>query len=62
MSTRIGPTTEQALAGAVAGHHMAGMRPSPEAIAITRRFVAGTLTRDEALAEIRAAVRERTDR
>lgn len=60
MSTRIRPTTDQALAGAVAGHRMAGMEPSPEAVEITRRFADGLLTRDQALAEIRAAVRERT--
>lgn len=62
MSTRISPTTEQALAGAVAGHRMAGMEPSPEAVEIARRFADGALTRDQALAGIRAAVRERSAR
>lgn len=28
MSTRIGSTTDQALAGATAGHRMAGMEPT----------------------------------
>lgn len=60
LSTRIRPTTDQALAGAVAGHRMAGMEPSPEASDITRRFAEGLLTRDQALAGILAAVRERT--
>lgn len=41
MSTRIGPTTDQALSGATAGHRMAGMEPSPEAVEITRRFADG---------------------
>lgn len=62
MSTRIGPTTEQALAGATAGHRMAGMEPSPEASDITRRFADGQLTREEGLAEIRESVRARTSR
>lgn len=62
MSSRIGPTTEQALAGATAGHRMAGMEPSPEVSDITRRFAAGQLTREEALAEIRESVRARTSR
>lgn len=61
MSTRIRPTTEQALAGATAGHRMADMEPSAEAAAITRQFADGILTRDEALAEIRAAARKRVD-
>lgn len=60
LSTRIRPTTDQALAGATAGHFMAGMEPSPEAADITRRFADGLLSRDEALTAIRAAVRERT--
>ncbi|WP_271799202.1 antitoxin VbhA family protein [Dietzia maris] len=60
MATRIRPTTDQALAGAAAGHRMAGMEPSPEALEITRRFADGLLSRDRALAEIRAAVRDRT--
>lgn len=60
MSTRIRPTTEQALAGAVAGHRMAGMEPSSEAMEITRRFADGLLSREQALSQIRTAVRERT--
>jgi len=36
------------------------MEPSAEAVEITRRFADGLLTRDQALSEIRAAVRERT--
>lgn len=59
MSTRIGPTTEQALAGAVAGHRMAGMEPSSEAVEITRRFADGHISRDQALAEIRGAAYHR---
>ena len=39
---------------------MAGMEPSPEAADITRRFADGLLSRDEALAAICAAVRQRT--
>lgn len=62
VSTRIGPTTDQALAGARSGHRMAGMEPSPEAVEITRRFANGQLTREQALAEIRTAARERTAR
>lgn len=61
MSTRIRPTTEQALAGATAGHRMAGMETSPEAAEITRQFADGQLSRAEALAEIRAAARKRTN-
>lgn len=62
MSTRIGPTTEQALAGALAGHRMAGMEPSPDAVEISRQFADGKLTREQALAKIRNAVLERTAR
>ena len=61
MSTRIRPTTDHALAGATAGHRMAGMEPSPEAAEITRLFADGTLSRDEALAKIRAAAHSRTN-
>lgn len=39
---------------------MAGMEPSPAATDITRHFADGLLSRDEALAAIRAAVHRRT--
>ena len=44
MSARIRPTTEQALAGATAGHRMAGMEPTDADIEIARRQLSGELT------------------
>lgn len=55
MSARIGPTTEQALAGATAGHRMAGMEPTDADIEIARRQLSGELTADEAVREAIAA-------
>ncbi len=55
MSARIRPTTEQALAGATAGHRMAGMEPTDADIEIARRQLSGELTADEAVREAIAA-------
>ncbi|HJC27878.1 MAG TPA: antitoxin VbhA family protein [Candidatus Dietzia intestinipullorum] len=57
MSTRISPTTEQALAGAVAGHRMAGMELSETELAVLRRQADGELTGDQARAELLASIR-----
>lgn len=51
MSTRIGPTTEQALAGAIAGHRMAGMEPTDSDIEIARRQLSGEISADAAVRE-----------
>lgn len=60
MSTRIGPTTEQALAGATAGHRMAGMEPTETDREIARRQLSGELTADDAVREaIAAAINDR---
>ena len=60
MSTRIGPTTDQALAGALVGHRMAGMEPAETDRAIARRQLSGELTVDDAVREaIAAAVHAR---
>lgn len=55
MSTRIGPTTEQALAGATAGHRMAGMEPTDSDIEIARRQLSGETSADAAVQEAIAA-------
>lgn len=55
MSTRIGPTTEQALAGAIAGHRMAGMEPTDSDIEIARRQLSGEISADAAVREAIAA-------
>lgn len=55
MSTRIRPTTEQALAGATAGHRMAGMEPTETDQEIARRQLTGELTADAAVREAIAA-------
>lgn len=60
MSTRIVPTTEQALAGATVGHRMAGMEPTDSDVEIARRQLSGELSPDEAVrAAIDAAVEGR---
>lgn len=60
MSTRIRPTAEQAIAGATAGHRMAGMEPSDADREIARRQLAGELTGDAAVREaIAAAINDR---
>lgn len=51
MSTRVGPTTEQALAGAIAGHRMAGMEPTDSDIEIARRQLSGEISADAAVRE-----------
>lgn len=58
MSTRIGSTTDQALAGATAGHRMAGMEPTEADLEIARRQLDGELTADEAVREAIAAAVE----
>lgn len=58
MSTRIRPTTEQALAGATAGHRMAGMEPTGADLEIARRQLSGELTADAAVREAIAAATE----
>lgn len=55
MSTRIGPTTEQALAGVIAGHRMAGMEPTDSDIEIARRQLSGEISADVAVREAIAA-------
>lgn len=57
ISTRIRPTTDQALAGVVAGHRMAGMDLSTAELAILRRQADGELTGDQARAELLATLR-----
>ena len=57
MSTRIQPTTNQALAGVLAGHHMAGMDLSAAELEILRRQADGELTGDQARDELLAALR-----
>lgn len=57
MSTRIGPTTEQALAGVIAGHGMAGMELSTAELDILRRQADGDLSGDQARAELLAQLR-----
>lgn len=57
MSTRIGPTTDQALAGTVAGHRMAGMELSATELAILRRQADGEISGDQARAELLATLR-----
>lgn len=60
MSTRIRPTTDQAIAGAVAGHRMAGMEPSDTDLSIARRQLDGELTAEDAVQQaIAAAVNDR---
>lgn len=60
MSTRIGPSTDQALAGAQAGHEMAGMKPTENDRAIARRQLSGELSVDAAVKEaITAAINDR---
>lgn len=57
MSTRIGPTTDKALAGVLVGHRMAGMELSEAELAILRRQADGDLTGDQARAELLAPLR-----
>src|SRR5699024_7520568 len=57
MSTRISPTTEQALAGAVAGHRIAGLELSETEPAALRRQADGGLTGDQARAVLLASIR-----
>lgn len=60
MSTRIQPTTDQVLAGALAGHRMAGMEPTDADRAIARRQLSGELTAGDAVREaIAAAINDR---
>lgn len=59
MATRTRKTVEQMLAGARAGHRMAGMEASAEAEALTRRMLAGELTGDDAARRAIAAARAR---
>lgn len=55
MFTRIGPNTGQALAGASAGHRMAGMEPTETDLAIACRQLSGELTAEAAVREAIAA-------
>lgn len=56
MSTRIGPTTEQALAGVIAGHRMAGMDLSPAELEVLRRQADDELTGEQARIELLAGL------
>lgn len=57
MATRIRPTADQALAGVVAGHRMAGMELTADELALLRRQADGDITGDQARAEYLAARR-----
>src|SRR5699024_9796728 len=57
MATRISPTTEQALAGAVAGHRMAGRELAETELAVLRRQADGALTSYQPRAELLASIR-----